>query len=293
MSTSPHAPPHDIPLVSSIAPLASSSDAWLVDIWGVMHNGVRPFMPASEACRAFRQNGGTVLLLSNAPRPGASVVEQLRRIGVPDDAYDEVLTSGDAARAMIGVYSGRPVVHIGPERDLPLFAGLDLMLTTLDAAEAVMCTGLHDDETETPETYADLLAAAHARGLPMVCANPDLKVERGGRIIWCAGGVAAAYEALGGRVSYAGKPHAPIYARADELVARLRGGVAVPRARMLAIGDGIKTDIAGASAAGIRSVYIASGVHLAPGAKLDGETLARLLGGVTPAPIAAMTALVW
>lgn len=293
MSTaSASAPASAIPVVSSIAPLAATSDAWLVDIWGVMHNGVAPFMPAAEACRAFRAAGGTVLLLSNAPRPGASVVTQLRRIGVPDDAYDQVLTSGDAARAMIAAYRGRPVLHIGPERDLPLFEGLGLVLASLDQAEGVMCTGLHDDETETPDSYAELLAAARARRLPMVCANPDLKVERGGRIIWCAGGVAAAYAALGGDVAYAGKPHAPIYAKADEMVAALRGA-AVPRSRMLAIGDGIKTDIAGASAAGIRSVYIASGVHLAHGTALDESSVATLLAGITPAPVAAMTALVW
>lgn len=285
--------PAEIPLIASIAPLAAASDAWLVDIWGVMHNGVAPFLAAADACRAFRESGGTVLLLSNAPRPAASVVEQLRRIGVPDDAYDAVLTSGDAARSMIAAYAGRPVLHIGPERDLPLFAGLGVVFGALDAAEAVICTGLADDETETPETYGALLAAARARALPMICANPDLKVERGGKIVWCAGGVAGAYAALGGAVTYAGKPHAPIYDAADGVIARLRGGVTVPRSRLLAIGDGIKTDILGASAAGIRSVYIASGVHLAPGAMLDAAAVADLVAGITPAPIAAMSALAW
>ena len=291
--TAATAVPAEIPLIASIAPLAATSDAWLVDIWGVMHNGVAPFLAASGACRAFRQSGGTVLLLSNAPRPAASVVEQLRRIGVPDDAYDAVLTSGDAARAMIAAYAGRPVLHIGPERDLPLFDGLGVVLAPLDAAEAVICTGLADDETETPETYGPMLAAARARALPMICANPDLKVERGGKIVWCAGGVAAAYEALGGMVKYAGKPHAPIYDAADAAIARLRGGVAVPRRRLLAIGDGINTDILGASAAGVRSAYIASGVHLAAGAALDAAAVTRLVGSITPAPIAAMAALAW
>lgn len=291
--TAATAAPAEIPLIASIAPLCGTSDAWLVDIWGVMHNGVAPFLGASDACRAFRQSGGSVLLLSNAPRPAGSVVEQLRRIGVPDDAYDAVLTSGDAARSMIAAYAGRPVLHIGPERDLPLFDGLGLVLAPLDAAEAVICTGLADDETETPETYAPMLAAAQTRALPMICANPDLKVERAGRIVWCAGGVAAAYEALGGSVAYAGKPHAPIYDAADAAIARLRGGVAVPRTRLLAIGDGIKTDILGASAAGVRSVYIASGVHLAPGAALDAATVKHLVGSITPPPIAAMAALAW
>lgn len=280
-----------IPIVSSIAPLVPTADAWLVDIWGVMHNGLKPFVPACDACRAFRAAGGTVLLLSNAPRPAASVVSQLRRIGVPDDAYDRVLSSGDAARNMIAVYAGRAVFHLGPERDLPLFDGTGVELAPLERAEAVVCTGLYDDETETPDTYTGLLTELRARDLAMVCANPDLKVERGGRIIWCAGGVAAAYEALGGDVAYAGKPHAPIYTMADGVIAELRGGVRVPRDRILAIGDGVKTDIKGASDAGIRSVYVASGVHLAPGATLDGAALGRLFDRFEMRPVAAMQQL--
>lgn len=281
-----------IPLITSIAPLAASADAWLVDIWGVMHNGVAPFATAVDACRRYRATGGTVLLLSNAPRPGASVVEQLRRIGVADDAYDRVLSSGDAARGMIAELAPRPAYHLGPERDLPLFAGLGLELVALEDAQAVVCTGLFDDETETPETYAPMLRRMRERSLPMVCANPDLKVERGGRIVWCAGGVAAAYEALGGDVAYAGKPHAPIYDMAERAIAELRGG-AVPRRRLIAIGDGLKTDIAGASAAGIRSVYVASGVHLSGGTLLDPAALAALFDGLAMRPVAAMQALAW
>ncbi len=291
MNQAAASPASAIPLFSSISSLVATADAWLVDIWGVMHNGVSPFMGACDACRRFRDGGGTVLLLSNAPRPAASVVTQLRRIGVPDAAYDRVLSSGDAARSMIAAYAGRPVFHLGPERDLPLFEGLDVELSPLSSAEAVICTGLYDDETETPETYAGLLGTMRAKGLAMVCANPDLKVERGGRIVWCAGGVAAAYEALGGVVSYAGKPHAPVYAMAEAIIAELRGGRAVGRERLLAIGDGVKTDIKGASDAGIRSVYIASGVHLEPGSTLDGAALTRLFDGLAMRPVAAMQEL--
>ncbi|MFN3869358.1 MAG: HAD hydrolase-like protein, partial [Hyphomicrobiaceae bacterium] len=200
--------------------------------------------------------------------------------------------SGDAARGMIADLAPRPVYHLGPERDLPLFAGLDVSLVALDAAQAVVCTGLFDDETETPATYAPMLAEMRARLLPMVCANPDLKVERGERIVWCAGGVAAAYEALGGVVTYAGKPHAPVYDMADRLIAELRG-TAVPRSRLIAIGDGIKTDIAGASSAGIRSIYVASGVHLSGGTSLDPDALAALFDGLAMRPVAAMQALAW
>lgn len=282
-----------IPVVASVAPLATSTDAWLVDIWGVMHNGEVPFLTASAACRTFRARGGTVVLLSNAPRPASSVIAQLRRIGVPDDAYDRVLTSGDAARNLVSAYAGQRVYHLGPERDLPLFEGSGVELAPVAAADAVVCTGLFDDEVETPESYTTLLAEIRARALPMVCANPDLKVERGGRIIWCAGAIAVAYEQLGGPVAYAGKPYAPIYVMAEAMIAGLRGGSAVPRARLLAIGDGLKTDIKGAADAGIRSVYVASGVHLAHGTILDPAALARLFEGFTLPPVAAMQALVW
>jgi HAD superfamily hydrolase (TIGR01459 family) len=282
--------PLAIPLVSSVATLAVATDAWLVDIWGVMHNGVNPFIDAARACATFRRIGGTVMLLSNAPRPAASVAEQLDRIGVPGNAYDMILTSGDAARAMISDFKGHPVFHLGPERDQPIFAGTGAMCARLEDAEAIVCTGLFDDETETPDDYRQMLEGARIRDLPMICANPDLKVERGGRIIWCAGGVAALYEELGGAVRYAGKPFAPIYALAFKELARLRGEKIAPE-RVLAIGDGVKTDIAGAGVAGVRAVFIASGLHVEGG--LDAQALERLFADAPTRPVAAMSALTW
>ncbi len=286
-SSSAHGP---IPLVSSVAPLAAATDAWLVDIWGVMHNGVKPFHDAARACTTFRRIGGTVMLLSNAPRPASSVVEQLDRIGVPASAYDVILTSGDAARTMIGNLAGQPVYHLGPERDRPLFAGSGVVCTPLQDAKAIICTGLFDDENETPDDYREWLQSAHARGLPMICANPDLKVERGGKIVWCAGGVAALYATLGGNVSYAGKPYAPIYKLAFDELSRLRGAN-VSRDRVLAIGDGVNTDIAGAGVAGVRSVFIASGVHVDGG--LDAQALERIFADAPTRPVAAMAELAW
>lgn len=279
-----------IPLVDSIAPLSTATDAWLVDIWGVMHNGVRPYEDAARACQTFRKIGGTVMLLSNAPRPAQSVAAQLDRIGVPESAYDVILTSGDAARAMIGELAGKPVFHLGPERDLPLFEGLGVTLAAADNAEAIVCTGLFDDDNETPDDYRAMLSGMQARGLPMVCANPDLKIERGGRIIWCAGGVAAVYVELGGAVSYAGKPYLPIYTLAFERLQQLRNAK-VRRERVLAIGDGIMTDIAGAGVAGIRSVFVGSGVHVEGG--LDATRLEALFRTAPARPIAAMTGLAW
>lgn len=282
--------PPAIPLVSSVAPLAAATDAWLVDVWGVMHNGVRPFLDAARACATFRHIGGTVMLLSNAPRPASSVAAQLDRIGVPKNAFDVILTSGDAARTMLGEFANRPIFHLGPERDQPIFAGSRVTCTLLEDAEAIVCTGLFDDETETPEDYRQLLQAALARDLSMICANPDLKVERAGKIVWCAGGIAALFEELGGKVRYAGKPYAPIYELAFDELARLRGAK-IERERVLAIGDGVKTDIAGAGVAGVRSLFIASGIHV--DGDLDEQVLERLFADANARPVAAMTALVW
>ena len=288
MSTQ-HSP---IPLIASIADLAATTDAWLVDIWGVMHNGVAPFAPAVEACRRFRAAGGSVLLLSNAPRPWASVATQLDRIGVAREAWDGIVSSGDAARGLIADLGEAPVLHIGPERDVALFEGLAARRVAEADARSVVCTGLYDDETETPDSYAALLGRLHARRLGMICANPDLKVERGHRVIYCAGAVAAAFEALGGAVAYAGKPHLPIYDRAFATLAGLRGA-SVPRDRVLAIGDGVSTDIKGAHAAGVRSVYVSSAVNLGQGRGLDAGTLSELFDSRTERPVAAMTGLAW
>ena len=289
MTTSTAAPTdRPIPILASIEELGSPRDAWLTDIWGVMHNGVAPFQRASEACIRFREAGGTVLLLSNAPRPHASVAEQLDRIGVPRAAWDAILTSGDASRALIGTYGGRPVFPLGPERDAPLYDGLPITLSDAAAAEVISCTGLFDDESETPDNYTALLAGFAARNLPMICANPDLTVERGNRIVYCAGAIAAEYEKLGGKVSYAGKPHGPIYDLALDALAKLRAQP-VPRDRILAIGDGIRTDITGAARAGIASVFIASGVHVA--SELTSEGLDELFPDPAIRPLAAMTAL--
>lgn len=279
-----------IPILTSIAGLAPARDVWLTDVWGVIHNGVEPFAAACEACTRYRLAGGTVVLLSNAPRPAASVVAQLDRIGVPRFAWDAVLTSGDAARALVGAYAGRRVFHLGPERDFSLYDGLDVTLAEAADADAVSCTGLFDDEIETPADYAELLAGLAERKVPMICANPDLTVQRGTKIVYCAGALAADFEARGGSVSYAGKPYLPIYDMAFALVEKLREKP-VPRDRILCIGDGIRTDIKGAAAAGLDSVFIASGVHVAEG--LTSEALAELFTDPGTRPIAAMPTLAW
>jgi HAD superfamily hydrolase (TIGR01459 family) len=281
-----------IPIVDTIRPLADDAHAWLADIWGVMHNGVAPFAPAVAACEAFRAAGGTVVLLSNAPRPASAVAAQLDRIGVRRSAWDAIVSSGDASRTLLAGQPKLPLFHLGPERDLPLYEGLDVDFADAVAARQVVCTGLFDDETETPDDYTPLLTRFQAQACPMICANPDLTVERGGKLVYCAGAIAAAYEAMGGTVTYAGKPHLPIYEMALARLAELRGAL-VDRGQVLAIGDGIRTDILGAARAGIAAVYIASGVHMPAGAVLDAATLGTLFPDAGLQPIAAMHALAW
>ncbi|MAS40738.1 MAG: TIGR01459 family HAD-type hydrolase [Porticoccaceae bacterium] len=286
----PNAPTSSIPILSSIAPLAAGTVSWLVDIWGVMHNGVRPFEAACDACVRFRQEGGIVLLLSNSPRPREGVMQQLDRIGVPRASWDAIVTSGDVSRTLIAAYAGRAVVHLGPERDLPIFAGIDVERTGPDRAAAIVCTGLFDDERETPDDYAPVLKECLERGLPMVCANPDVMVERGGKLIYCAGAIARAYEAMGGSVAYAGKPFQPIYDLASETLETLRPGSSA-RSRLLAIGDGVNTDIAGAVQAGVRAVFVPSGVHMS--SELSSGALEELFPVGAPRPVAAMRELAW
>lgn len=283
----------DIPLLSSIAPLASASDLWFVDIWGVMHNGIRPYASSVEACQSFRRQGGTVLLVTNAPRPGESVAKQLDAIGVAATAYDGIVSSGDVSRNLIAAWDGRPILHIGPERDQPIFSGLGVYRgATAEEAEVAVCTGFYDDETETPADYSELLDKLRSRGVPMICANPDRKVERGGRIIYCAGAIAATYEALGGSVVYAGKPYPPIYELALDVGSSLRGRP-IAKERVLAIGDGAATDIAGAAGFGVASVFVASGVDVRAGESI-GEAAGRLFAPESRSrPVAVMSAFAW
>ena len=280
--------PAAIPILSSISELSCACDAWIVDIWGVMHNGARAYAAASEACRRFRRGGGTVVLLSNAPRPFRAVVHQLAAVGVDPESYDGGLTSGDVTRGLLEAWSGRSLLHIGPERDKGLFEGLTARLATPDAAEAIVCSGLWDDSSETPANYEALFEVLAARRLAMLCANPDLVVERGNKLVYCAGALAALYAQKGGEVIYAGKPHVPIYERTFATLERLAGRALV-RERILAIGDGIDTDLLGAHRAGLRSVYIASAVHLPGG--LDARTLDELFASRPFRPIAALPAL--
>lgn len=246
--------------LTGFSEIAPAFDLCLCDIWGVVHNGVAAHREAVEALLAMRARGTTVILVTNAPRPRAAIETQLATLSVPRDAYDGIVTSGDVCRALIEARAGQPVFMLGPDRDLPLVAGLDAPRVAPEAASYVLCTGLFDDTVETAQTYAPMLAEFAARGLTLICANPDLVVERGGVIVPCAGSIALAYEEIGGDTVYAGKPHPPIY-EAALAMAESKRGAPVSRDRICAIGDAIRTDIAGAHAFGVAGVMVMAGIH--------------------------------
>lgn len=282
---------HEIPSLSSIAGLAAQSSIWFLDIWGVLHNGVTPFPKAVTACRTFRDGGGKVILVSNSPRRRDGVIRQLDQIGVPRTVYDDCVTSGDVSRVLIGEFKDKTIYHIGPERDLATFEGLGVERGGASEAVAAVCTGLFDDEHETPDAYVEILSTLKFQQLPMICANPDKTVLRGGRLIYCAGSIAAAYEQTGGIVHYAGKPYAPIYDAAFARAAALLG-VMPERSNVLAIGDGIATDIRGAANAGVSPVFIAQGLHVAAHEDLR-EAAAGLFKNERSKPAAIMRELAW
>jgi HAD superfamily hydrolase (TIGR01459 family) len=239
--------------------LADRYDVLLCDVWGVVHNSIVAFPQAADALARFRQKGGAVVLITNAPRPGTIVEHYLDKLGLPRASYDAIMASGDVTRSVIAKRKGS-VYHLGPERDLPIFEDLDLQFAPPDRADFVVCTGLFNDDTETPDDYRDLLVAMRARNMFMLCANPDLVVERGEKLIYCAGALADVYAALGGEVFYAGKPYAPIYQEALAMAQAARG-TDIRSDRVLAIGDSIRTDLKGARDFGLDCLFVTAGIH--------------------------------
>src|ERR1700732_2627346 len=246
--------------VERLRDLVAGVDVVLSDIWGVVHNGLVAFPQACEALHAFRDQGGTVILITNAPRPADSVQRQLPKLDIADDIYDAIVTSGDLTRHFVADHPGRKIFWIGPERDSSIHRGLDPVLAPLEEADYIVCTGLFDDEAESAEDYRAMMLQARERQLPLVCANPDIVVERGDRLIYCAGAIAELYRELGGEVIFYGKPYLPIYERAIALAAERRGR-AVPLSRVLAIGDSVRTDLAGAHGFGINLLFVTRGIH--------------------------------
>jgi HAD superfamily hydrolase (TIGR01459 family) len=243
-----------------LSELVDGVEVILSDIWGVVHNGLEAFPEACEALHTYRQRGGTVILITNAPRPADSVQRQLRKLGVADGIYDAIVSSGDLTRHFVADHPGKKMFWLGPDRDSSIYRGLDAVTAPLEQADYIVCTGLFDDETESAEDYRAMMLQARERKLPLVCANPDIVVERGDRLIYCAGAIAELYRELGGEVIFYGKPHRPIYDRAMALASERRGSPA-PLDRVLAIGDSVRTDLTGAHGFGIDCLFVTRGIH--------------------------------
>jgi HAD superfamily hydrolase (TIGR01459 family) len=282
-------------IIERFALLAQDYDVLLSDVWGVVHNGIAAFPQACEALARFRAERGPVILITNAPRAGESVQRILDRLGVPRDAYDAIMSSGDVTRGIVKARLSQRVFHLGPPRDQSIFAGLDVTFAPAETADYVVCSGLFDDTVETPDNYGGLLTAMRARTLSMVCANPDIVVERGDELVYCAGALADAYAALGGEVLYCGKPYAPIYQAAFAKAAAIRGGTP-PRHRVLAIGDSVRTDLRGAASFGVDCLFVISGLHAEEAGGREAPDLSSLnatFAAAGVAPKAVTRRLAW
>lgn len=288
--TLPHA-------LNGLSDIAADYDLLLCDIWGVIHNGRESWPEACEALARFNRDHGQVVLISNSPRPTSGVIPQLEALDVPADAWRAIVTSGDATRAELARRAPGPAWIIGPDRDDALYDGLGLQVADgADDAAFISVTGLVDDEVETPDDYRARLTAGAARGLELICANPDRVVQRGDRLIYCGGALADLYESLGGRVVMAGKPFDPIYGLALAEGARLLGRP-VDRSRVLCIGDGVITDVRGANRQALDCLFIAQGIHgdaaRGPDGRLDPAGAADLLKAETTWSRYAALDLTW
>ena len=291
-------------LVRGLADLASGYKVILCDVWGAVHNGRVAFESATEALGRFRVGGGMVVLMTNSPNPSRFVEAQLARLGVTRKAYDAIVSSGDVTVSLLVARAGAALFHLGPPNETALFeevlalSGKAPRVVPLKQANFVLCTGLADPWNETPADYDAILAAMRARNLEFICANPDIVVEDGGKLFYCAGAIAERYDGAGGKVTQAGKPFAPIFTRALEL-ARGPGTKTIDHARVLVIGDAMRTDIKGAHDQGFDSLFVTSGIHRkelhgpARGAALDATAFRQFVEAADFAPTAAIPALVW
>lgn len=281
-------------VLDGLRDVAAGYDGLLCDAWGVIHNGQRLFPGVAEALIEFRATRGPVIILTNAPRLSDVIPAQLDRLGLPRDAYDAVVTSGDATRAEVADRTGDQFFRLGPPKDDTMFDAAGAAYVPLEEATAIFCTGLFDDLNEHPDDYREMLASPAKRGLPMVCANPDKVVKFGDRMMYCAGALGDLYEELGGEVILCGKPHAPIYALAKTraLEAGMPDG-----GRLLAIGDGFQTDILGANNQSLDVVYVADGIFSDESrdenGRLDADRIAALLKKYDVHANFAMDGLKW
>lgn len=263
---------------ANLSRLRDRYDVLYCDVWGVIRDG-RSLLPAAvDALVRFRRSGGFVCLVSNSPQRARGLAVMLDQMGMPAGSVDAMVTSGDAIHAELALRTPGRALRIGPDGDDDLYDGLEIEFTGIEDAQFISCTGPDDYWNGKPEDYRAVLETALARDLDLVCANPDIVVQSGDRLIYCAGAIARLYTAMGGRSVVAGKPHRPIYALARTKVEA--SGRAFNPKRVLAIGDGPETDIAGALRADVDALFIAEGIH---GADMnsdspDFEAVADILG---------------
>jgi HAD superfamily hydrolase (TIGR01459 family) len=282
-------------LIPNFSVLAPDYDVLLSDVWGVIHNGIAAHPHACDALMRMRARGGVVILITNAPRPSEVVSRQLERLHVPRETYDAIVSSGDVTRSVIEQRRGQSLYHLGPERDRSIFSGLNVKFAPPEKADYIVCSGLEDDESETPEDYRPRLESMLARNLFMVCGNPDVVVERGSTLVYCAGAIADLYATMGGQVLYAGKPYKPIYemalAKAESAASRK-----VALSRVLAVGDSVRTDLKGARTMGVDFLFVTSGIHaeeLGSREQPDSAALSAAFNAAGGMPRAVMRELKW
>jgi HAD superfamily hydrolase (TIGR01459 family) len=293
------------PLIPHFSTLTPDYDVLLCDIWGVVHNGVVAFPETCDALMRARAGGAKVVFITNAPRPCEVVARQLAALHVPRETYDAIVSSGDVTRGEVEKRSGQSVFHMGPTRDIEIFTGLNVRFAPLESADYVVCSGLDDDDSETPDDYRARLELMLARKVFMICGNPDVVVERGETLVYCAGSVADLYASMGGEVLYAGKPYRPIYEMAMAKARLAEAGMAkadvlsdrqIPLRRVLAIGDSVRTDLTGAAAFGVDFLFVTSGIHaeeLGGRERPTDAALKTMLGAAGALPKAVMRKLVW
>jgi HAD superfamily hydrolase (TIGR01459 family) len=282
-------------LTERFSQLAPRYDVILSDVWGVTHNGITATPEACDALARFRKGGGAVVLITNAPRRGFAVEKQLGHFGVPKDVYDGIVSSGDVTCGEIARRPGQSIFHLGPQRDISIFDGLGAAFAPVESADYVVCTGLFHDDNETPDDYRGLIATMRQRNMPMICGNPDVVVERGDVLVYCAGAIADIYAHAGGEVLYAGKPYRPIYEMALEKAEGVLGRK-IDLRRVLAIGDSVRTDVKGAQAFGIDGMFVTAGIHaeeLGDRDNPDLGTLKKIFAAAGVDPAAVMRTLRW
>jgi HAD superfamily hydrolase (TIGR01459 family) len=282
-------------LIPHFSQLAPDYDALLCDVWGVVHNGIAAFPESCDALMRMRARGGTVVLISNSPRPSEQVTRQLGRLHVPPETYDAIVSSGDVTRGVIKERHGQSLFHMGPERDNSIFTGLNVRFAPLENADYVVCSGLDDDDVETPDDYRGRLESMLKRRLFMVCGNPDVVVERGDRLVYCAGAIADLYQTMGGEVLYTGKPYRPIY---DMALAKAEAaaGRKIALDKVLAVGDSVRTDLKGAHTLGVDFLFVTSGIHaeeLGGRERPDAAALNATFAAAGEMPKAVRRQLVW